>query len=427
MHDIAADLQRQSTVLTRAGLDAVYQSVVNREAYDKNKVPLDDLLATYSGAKIGVDGSPGDAIMPLTGGLDTARTAWEALEIIKQRIEDRTGATRQTRGLDSDQLSKEHSGKALGMLQLSADARKEMVARNLALGLSELGCKLYRLVCRHQNEARQAKVGGKWCQFDPRTWNSSLKVSITAGGINQEHSLLGLQMIAMEQEKVIEVLGPTNPNVTPQNRYHYQQELCRLAGRKSADAFFSEVPEGWAPPPQPDPEAAKLQAEMQLQQMKMQQEDAHTKLQYQKDMELAAQQQTDERERNQVTALKDERDAELSAGKLQLDAERLAFERDKAAAEMELKARELELKGAEIEFKAKEAEATKQHDLKKVKLTQQHERRMGGVVTTEEADAEDAKSSGRKSTADAVAELAAALNKPVKVKRGKDGKVVGFE
>jgi len=347
-HELLADLQRQSTVITRAGLDALYQSVVNREAIDKNRVDLDSALATYSGAKVLVDGSPGDAILPLTGGLNTATTAWEALEVIKQRIEDRTGATRQTRGIDSDRLSADHSGKALNMLQINADARKEMVARNMAIGLGEGFSKLYRLVCRNQNQPRQAKVGGKWCQFDPRTWNASLKVTIHAGGMNREHTLMSLQLVGQEQEKVIETLGPANPLVTPKNRFNYQEELCRLAGFKSAEPFFSEpqdVPETdeqgqpvvdpetgqmktkpWAPEPQPDPAMAKVQADAQAKQAEMQlkgqEASANLQLQQQKD---AAQLNSDR---------------EKAALDLQLAREKAAAEielaRERAAAEMQL-------------------------------------------------------------------------------------------
>ena len=89
--------------------------------------------------------------------------------------------------------------------------------------------KVYRLVCRNQNEVRQAKIGGKFCQFDPRTWNSDLRVTIHAGGVNREHALTGLMLIGQEQEKITEALGPGNPNVTIANRYRFQEELCRMA------------------------------------------------------------------------------------------------------------------------------------------------------------------------------------------------------
>lgn len=336
-HEQTADLQRISTVLMRAGLDAVYQSVVNREAFDVTKIEADGPInSTYTGTKIPVQGDPNGAIMPLTGGLNTATTAWEALDQIKRTIEDRTGATRQSRGLDSDQLSKEHSGAALRQLNMSADARKEMIARNMATGLSDFFSKLYRLVCRNQNQARAAKIAGRWFEFDPRTWNSDLRVKIVTGGLNREHSLVSLQMIGQEQAQVIELLGPMNPNVTPANRYAYQRELCRL-GNMSVSQFFSEVPPDWQPPQQEDPAMAKVKVDAEAQKAKMELEgqktQAQLQLQQQKD---GAQLQSDrEKAALDLQLAREKAQAEIELAREKAAAE-IALAREKAAMEMEL-------------------------------------------------------------------------------------------
>ena len=396
VHDITADLQRISTVLTRAGLDAVYQSVVNREAFDKNRVDADGAInSTYTGTKIPVDGPPGDAILPLVGGLPTASVAWDALEINKQRLEDRTGATRQTRGLDSDQLSKEHSGKALGMLQMSADARKELTARNLASGLTAFVGKVYRLVCRNQNEARQVKIGGKYCSFDPRTWNSDLKINFRVAGLNREHSLVGLRLIGEEQEKVIEALGPGNPNVTSKNRYRYQEELCRFAER-DCGAFFTEVPDEpemgpdgqpvideetgepkmkpWAPPPQEDPAMAKVKADTAAKQAEMQL----------KGQESAATLQLKSQETQANLALQDKKDSAT----LQQQAEKAALDlqlaREKAAAEIDLANRKAQ---AEIELAWAKFEA--EQALAREKMAAEQELARMQIAAHRESHAED--------------------------------------
>ena len=392
VHDTTQDLQRQSTVLTRAGLDAVYQSVVNREAFDKNKVEADGAInSTYTGTKIPVDGDPANAILPLVGGLNTATVAWEALEIIKQRIEDRTGATRQTRGLDSDQLSKEHSGKALGMLQLNADARKEMTARNLAAGLSAFASKIYRIVCRNQNEPRQAKIGGQYCTFDPRTWNSDIKMSFHVAGLNREHSLVGLRLIGEEQEKVIETLGPGNPNVTVKNRYRYQEELVRFAGQRDASAFFTEIPDQpeigpdgqpvldeqgqpkmkpWAPEPQPDPAMAKVQADTQAKQAEMQ-----LKAQ---ESQASLQLKTQEAQAN--LQLQDKKDSAALAHEEQKAALTLQLQQEKAAAELRLaedKARaEIELAWAKFEAEMALAREKQASELQLAREQAAHQREM---------------------------------------------------
>lgn len=379
VHDITAELQRINTVLMRAGLDAVYQSVVNREAFDKNKIEADGAInATYTGTKIPVDGPPGDAILPLTGGLDTAQVAWTALEMTRRMGEDRTGATRQTRGLDADKLSKDHSGVALNALQLNADARKEMMARNMASGLGDFFSKLYRLVCRNQNEARQAKVGGKWCQFDPRTWNSDLRVSIYSGGMNRERGLVGLQLIAQEQDKIIEALGPANPIVTVKNRYNLQEALCREVGYKSAEPFFTEVqdqpeigPDGqpvigedgqpkmkpWAPEPQPDPEQAKAQAQVQIEQMKAQAAKEQTVIQAQKDMEVASAQQRDEMARAQMDAQSAELEHQRDVMRLQAEAQKIEDERVAAERAHQIELERLAIEREQMDLKRQEIES----------------------------------------------------------------------
>ena len=390
-HDQTEDLQRQSTVLTRAGLDAVYQSVVNREAFDETKVDPDGPInSTYTGTKIPVKGDPTSAIFPLIGGQHTAPVAWEALEIIKRRIEDRTGATRQTRGLDSDQLSKDHSGAALRQLNVAADARKEMIARNMANGLGDFFSKLYRLVCRNQNQARAAKIAGRWFEFDPRTWNSDLRVKIVCGGVNREHGMVALQLIGQEQAQVIELLGPMNPNVTPANRYAYQKELCRH-GNFNVAQFFSEVPPDWQPQQQEDPQMAKAKMDAEVKMVELQKKDEQIRLQAQKDVEVATAQQRDEMARAQMdaeaAALEHQRELlrlQNEAAKVeddrikaerehQIELERLAIERE----QMELKRQEIESKERMEQMKAQAAIA--QADAQRQQQEQMHKERISAM------------------------------------------------
>ena len=351
LHDITQDLQREATVIKRAGLDALYQAVVPREAYDRNKVALDDLLGAYAGQKIGVEGAPGDAIMPLTGGVDTTEIAWKALANIDMMLEKRTGATRQTQGVDADALlTKEHSGKAIDLLQTAGAARKELMARNMGAGLERFFAKLLRLLCRNQHQAKQAKVGGKWCQFDPRAWNEGWKVRVHTGlGTgNREQAMLGVQWMQQVQQTLVQTLGSDNPMVTSQNVYNLIEEGCRNWGYKSAAPFFSEPPEvpvqgpdgqpqidpqtgqpatkPWSPDPQPSPEMAKVQADAQAKQashqLDVQAKGASHQLDTEKTaMELKLQEQT-------------------AAAQIQLAREKAAAEiqvmREKAAADLEL-------------------------------------------------------------------------------------------
>lgn len=421
--DITMDLQRRSTVLTRAGLDAVYQSVVNREAFDTTKLGEDGamaLLSTVAGTKIPVSGDPNGAIAQLSGGVNTAPVAWEALNQMAATLENRTGATRQTQGMDPDALLKgAHSGKAIDLLQTAGGARKELIARNMAAGLEAFMAKVYRLVCRNQNEPRQAKVGGKACTFDPRTWNSDLRVTVHAGlGTgNRDQTLMGLTVIGQDQQLVIQTLGVDNPLVTPQHFRRTFEEKCRALGYRSADAFMADPPDvpdvdpktgqpaqdpqtgqlkmkPWAPPPAPNPEAMKIQAEQQMSQTELQHKEQLMNMQFQKDTQLAQTQQQDDLARANNQHEKDMATSQLnlmSAQQAAADAaraheiamEKLSLERDKALAEVALKHRELELKEAEIaqrgalderkiEHDGKQKDADRSHKIKEAKAVGGH-------------------------------------------------------
>ena len=382
MHDITADLQRRSTVLTRAALDAVYQSVINREAFDRNRVNVDALLATYAGAKIPVDGDPGSAIMPLTGGLDTAKTAWDALNQLTATLENRTGATRQTQGVDPDALLKgAHSGKAIDLLQTAGAARKEVMARNMAAGLERFFAKLYRLVCRHQNEPIQTRVGGKYAQFDPREWNQNLRVHIHTGtGTgNRDQTVAGLNLIGQAMQGMVEMVGPDNPVITTEHRYRWFEELCRALGYRSAEPFAAEPPEvpvqgpdgqpeinpetgqpamkPWAPQRPPDPEQGKMQAQIQIEQMKAAAAKEQTIIQAQKDMEVATAQQRDEMARAQMDVRAAELEHARELERLRNEAEKMANERAKAEADVQIAFEQIALQREEMELKRQEVES----------------------------------------------------------------------
>jgi hypothetical protein len=393
-HDITYDLQRQSTVLNRAVLDATYQSVVNREAYNKNTVNLDSLLATYSGAKVEVDGNPGDQILPLTGGLDTAKSALSTIELLTQRLEDRTGATRQTQGADPDALAKgPHSGKAIDLLQTAGAGRKEIMARNMAVGLEQFFGKLYRLVCRNQNQPRQAKVGGKWAQFDPRTWNGDLKVSIHCGlGTgNRDQEIMGLQAIGAQQQAFVTQYGMDNPVINAGHLYHTFDKLCRALGYRSAAGYADEPPQvpvqgpdgqpqidpqtgqpqtkPWAPPPPQDPQAVKAASDQQIAQqqaqvetLKVQQASQDSQLQLQQTAEMAASQHSHDLIKLQADHEKNMAELALKHAQLAHEGGKLDFEREKAALEAQIKAEELRIKEKDIDSRTALDSAKIQHD-----------------------------------------------------------------
>lgn len=426
MHDITYDIQRQSTVLVRAVHDATLQSVISREAYDVDKiVDVDALLSTYTGAKIPVKGPPNEAIFQLPGGQDTAKTALSTLELLNQRLENRTGSTRQTQGMDPDALLQgPHSGKAIDLLQTAGAERREVFARNMGAGLEQFFTKLYRLVCRNQDQARQVKIGGKWCTFSPRGnptigpdgnpvldqsgqpqyqqgtgWNEDLRCRVHTGNGtgNRDQTIVGVQAIMQVQQTLVETIGPDNPMVTPQEIYNSVNEFVRALGYKNCDPYMKEPPQGWKPQPPPNADAMKAQIAQQdmalkQQQMTMEQQsqladqksDIFTAQIKQRDSEMFAQQ---EKVRNDTESDKlnlehakaisdnelDHKKLELESRKLDLDGEKVAIQAEQVRQAPELQARqqqhEASQKDADRKHQAEQAEKDRAHQHAVAKLS----------------------------------------------------------
>lgn len=379
--DECADIQRTKTVLLRSALDSVYQNVAPRLAYDKAAdVDLDALLTVRPGVAIGVNGNPADKVFPITVP-DMSVNAFQAMQVIDRMLESRTGVTRQAQGMDPDILH--DTAKGVELLQNAQSVRKEEIARNLALGLQDLGMKLFRMVHKHQNEARAVKIAGKWQNVDPRAWEADLRctVSVGLGTGAKEKQLMMLQMMQQGQVAWTSAFGPNQPfGPRPHNLYALEKEKYRALGIKNVEQFLGqEPPPEWAPEPPPNPEQAKTQAQMQIEQLKAQAAKEQTVIQAQKDMEVAAAQQRDEMVRAQQEAVAAERQAANENSKLMLEAERtrlehtremqrLANEAAAAQAEQALKAEELAIKReeldvrrAEIVAKRMEAQADREH------------------------------------------------------------------
>ncbi len=454
--DEAMDIQRVKTVLLRNMLDSVYMSVVPRTYANTNIVSqrgLDALLTVRPGVVIEGAGSAADAIMPMVTP-DLSASALTAMQWIDRVAESRTGVNRSAQPMDPDLLH--DTAKGVELLQNAASVRKEEIARNLAVGLQQLGKKLYRLIHKHQNEARSIKIAGEWQNIDPRAWESDIQctVSVGLGTGAREKQLMMLQMIQQDQVAWVSAYGPGTPVVKPEHLYNLVSEKLRLLGFKTPDKFFGapvqQNPqtgqmEPYVPPPPQDPNAAKVQAELQkaqmemqasvqMEQMKAQSAERQTVLQAEKDMQVAAAQQRDELMRAQMDAEKAQREHQIEMLRVQLEAERLQFEREKAQLEAQIKQAELQMKAREIEFKG-EVESAKLEDSKDARKESTKLEKMKMAKDPDERDDAEAEMDGKPSRTDRLIEammkgqqeLIKELRRPKSIKRGADGRAVGVE
>jgi len=279
--DEAGDIQRTKTVLLRNMLDSVYHSVVPRMYANTKAVSargLDALLTVRPGVIIEGEGPASDALFPIVTP-DLSPSVMTAMQWMDRVAESRTGVNRSAQPMDPDLLH--DTAKGVELLQNAASVRKEEIARNLAVGLQRLGMKLYRLVHKHQNEARSVKIAGQWQNIDPRAWEADVRctVSVGLGTGAREKQLMMLQMIQGDQVAWVQAYGPATPVVTPQHLHNLVAEKLRIMGFKSPDKFFGDPvvqnpqtgqPEPFVPQPPPSPDQQKVQAQIQEGQARMQ-------------------------------------------------------------------------------------------------------------------------------------------------------------
>lgn len=190
-----------------------------------------------------------------------------------------------------------------------------------------------------------------------------MRVSISTGlGTgSREQQIAMLQMLQADQMAWVGQYGPGTPICTPRHLYRMVEHKARVMGFRTAEPFFSEPPEGWAPETPPDPNAAKVQAEAQAKQaeMQMKAQEAQAKLSLETQRTQAQLQLEERRAGAQM-----ESDERKAGAQIELDRERFAAElqmkREQMQAEYELKLQQMQM-----EFSLKERQMQMEAQIKR--------------------------------------------------------------
>jgi len=277
--DDVMEIQRVKTVLLRQTLDNLYwqnmaQPAVQEGAIENPESVLNPQFGLPIRIKRGVNVA--DALqynrVPFF-----AEQSFSMLGYLDNEAADRTGINDASSGMAPDALQNT-TAKASAMIEAQGIGQTELIVRTLAHGLKRVFKGLLRLTIQHQDKPRSVRLKGKWVQFDPRSWDASMDATINVGlgaGTRERDMMMMGQIIGL-QEKLVSVLGPDNPFVTPDNVHRALVAMTAAAGLKSPDMYFTQ------PDPQdierrkqeaaqkPTPEQEKAQAAMQIEQMKAQ-------------------------------------------------------------------------------------------------------------------------------------------------------------
>lgn len=290
--------QRLRTTLMRSASDGVRQSSDPRLMVNGNKVNMNDVMNPDIGAMIELteDGSPRDAIAPLIVP-DMSGGALQLSEFEEREREFVSGINRQSTGLDPDSLTDTFGG--MQLLQNSASAIKELIAREAARGIEGCVGKIGMLLRRHHNYEREMKTKTGWHAFAPMSWidKTAITVDVGVGTGSREAAMGRLEVIGGIQEKILE--AQIDGLVEPQNIYNLAAKMVEAIGFSSPDDFFidpSKAPPKPPEQPEPDPALIKAQADiqnsqdrLQLDQQKQQHDMAMDRQKVQNDAALAQQ------------------------------------------------------------------------------------------------------------------------------------------
>jgi hypothetical protein len=227
--------------------------------------------------------------------------------------ETRTGMSKAAMGLQADALQSTTRA-AVAATVSAAQQHLELIARVFAeTGMRALFRGILKLVVENQDRARVVRLRNQWVPIDPRSWDSNMdvEVDVALGGGTEEQKIAVLNAIAQKQEQIMQLMGPQNPIVTPQQYRNTLARLTEVSGYKNPDEFFlnPSMQPPPPPPPAPPPDPAMILAQVEQQKIQADIQNTQAELELKRQQTLLA----DDRERD-----KQEADLMLRAYEVQL-------------------------------------------------------------------------------------------------------------
>lgn len=383
VHDIVQDIQRIRTALIRGFLDNMY--LVNNPRYgiDATQVNIDDMLNPRPGGLVRVGGPPGAALQPLVHPAD-GPSILGAVEYIDTVRENRTGVTKYNQGLDANSLNKTLGG--ISQIMSASQQRIELIARVIAeTGMKSLMWIIHAMSIKHGRQTELVKLRNQWVPVDPSKWQDreDMTVSVGLGTGNKDQMLGHLQLILAAQQQAVP-MGLARPK----NIYNALVKLTQNAGFKMPDEFWTDPDEAQPMPQPPNPEMIKAQAAQQLAQAKSQ-----------ADMQMHQEKLSQEAQIRQIELMAEASEKEKDR---QTELEKVRIQ---AAVQIEL-ARI----GAESAMESK------------IDDRQYAEGQQAQAIATEQQNKQQLQQDALAPVLAEIQQIVAALNRPMSVVRGPDGR-----
>lgn len=240
--DLVMDDQDAATAMLRGVLDNVAQTNSPGMAFDEDRVNVDDMLNGEIGSLKRTQGSPHDKIMPLVVPF-AANEILSAIQYYDETIDNKTGVTRASSGLDPDALQNA-TATAVDATTRAANAQPEVMARHLAEGGMK---RLFRILARLMMDAPPAnammRMNGGFSQASVETWNPDFDITVNVGlGSGDDAAKISALNMAYQQQMAIwGQYGPDNGLVTMTNIRNTLGDILVTAGIHNTNRHFQPM------------------------------------------------------------------------------------------------------------------------------------------------------------------------------------------
>ena len=295
--DLIMNDQDSATALLRGVLDNIALTNNPRTEILDGSVNIDDVLNNEIGGVVRV--KQNGSIQPLTVPFVAGQTL-SAIQYYDQEIENKTGISKASLGLNPDALQAKTATAVMATMQ-GAASQTEIMARNLAEGgVTQLFKLLLKLVVENCDEETIMRVSGNnYEPIDPRSWDKKMDVSVNVGlGTGQEEQKQAALAQALQmQMQIFQAYGVGNGMVSLTNIRNTLADKLAMNGLRNSNRYFQPMDEQMEAqlmqqqemqkaqqPPQMTQQEAYIQAEQIKAQAKAQSDMAKVQLDAQKAM-----------------------------------------------------------------------------------------------------------------------------------------------
>jgi len=267
--DKTMDIQRIKSAVLRGILDSAASSIFPRPMVEEGMASMADVLNNEIGAPIRIrkQGAVAPFVTPWIG-----EGMVPLVHLMDDTAERRTGRYKGAGGLDADALQSTTKSAADAAVQGSTEQVEFMIRMFCEQAWKPLFRGLRRLYVKHKPRKKVARLSGTWVDVDPATWDTDCDVIVrTLNSSMTEKRIMALTSIMAQQKEILASLGIDQPVVTPQRFANTLRRWALALGEREVDAYFGEVPEGWAPKPQEpqqDPATVLAMAQLEVEKMK---------------------------------------------------------------------------------------------------------------------------------------------------------------